>query len=90
VSHRTVAQILESARTEIGLSNRDLWIGCYGLGGHHSPQDLDTYLDGSVLPARAEYDLLAQTLNDHFVDVHLDHLVPYAEDLDLFPPLADV
>lgn len=85
MSEHTVSVILESARTIAGLSNVDLWIGYCGIGGHDSPAAVDTYLTGAALPARLEYDLLAQALNDRFIQLQLDHPVPYAEDIDPYP-----
>ena len=76
-----MAQILEAARQQAGLTNRDLWLGYCSLGGMAGPATLTAYLAGDVIPTRAEYDLVAQALNDTFVEAGDDHPVPYAEDL---------
>lgn len=85
MTDRAVGPILEAACAVAGLSHRDLWISYYALGGLQSPAVLDGYLTGAVVPGRGDYDLLAQALNDRFIQQELDHPVPYAEDLDPFP-----
>jgi hypothetical protein len=77
----TIAQILEAARQQAGLSHRDLWIAYCALGGMAGPEALDAYLLGNAIPDRVEYDVIAQTLNDCFVGAGADHPVPYAESL---------
>jgi hypothetical protein len=77
----TMAQILEAGRQQAGLSNRDLWIGSCSLGGMTGPDTLDAYLLGDAIPDRVEYDVIAQALNDSFVDAGGNHPVPYAESL---------
>ena len=76
-----MAQILEAARQRAGLTNQDLWIGYCSLGGAADPATLDAYLAGTVVPDGVEYDLIAQTLNDSFIETGDNHPVPYAEDL---------
>jgi hypothetical protein len=76
-----VAAILEAARQVCGLTNDELWIGYYSLGGTADPQTLGAYLAGTAIPSRGQYDVIAQALNDHFVDGGGNHPVPYDEDL---------
>ena len=73
--------ILDAARLRAGLTTRELWIGYCALGGKADPATLDTYLAGTAVPSRLEYDVLAQTLNDVHIAAGEDHPVPYAEDL---------
>jgi hypothetical protein len=77
----TMAQILQAAREQAGLSDRTLWISYYALGGMADPETLDAYLLGDATPDDAEYDVIAQTLNESFLEAGADHPVPYAEDL---------
>lgn len=85
MTDRAVGVILRAACMTAGMSNEELWIDYLALGGVDSPASVDAYLTGAAFPERAEYDLLAQALNDRFIQQHRDHPVPYAEDLDLFP-----
>jgi hypothetical protein len=78
---RSMAEILGAARMRAGLSERELWVGYLSLGGTAGPAALDAYLDGSATPSGAQYDVIAQALNDTFVARGENHPVPYAEDL---------
>ena len=78
---RPMAEILTTAREQAGLSERELWVGYYSLGGTADPQTLNAYLDGTVTPSGPQYDVIAQTLNEVFVGRGENHPVPYAEDL---------
>jgi hypothetical protein len=78
---QTMAQVLDAGRKRAGLSARDLWLGYHSLGGTADPVTLDAYLDGTATPTSAQYDVIAQTLNDVFVGRGENHPVPYAEDL---------
>jgi hypothetical protein len=82
VSAASTGEILEAARQVAGITNRDLWIRYYAIGGRARPEVLDGYLDSSVVADPAEYDVVAQALNDLFTDRGGNHPVPYAEDLD--------
>lgn len=73
--------ILEDARLRAGLTTSELWIGYCALGGMADPATLDSYLAGTAIPSRLEYDVIAQALNDVHLGAGADHPVPYAEDL---------
>jgi len=77
----TMAHVLEAGRQHAGISHRNLWIGYYSLGGMADPDTLDAYLLGDAIPDHGEYDVIAQALNESFVEAGGDHPVPYAEDL---------
>jgi hypothetical protein len=74
-----MSQILEAARQLSGLSVPELWWAYVVLGGTASPQDVEGFLAGSLHPDRAQYDRLAQALNDRFTDLGQNHPVPYFE-----------
>ena len=77
----TIATILDDGRARAGLTNRDLWVAYYSLGGFVSPDDLDSFLAGDTVPASADYNLIAQALNDVFIARGDNHPIPYYEDL---------
>jgi hypothetical protein len=56
---------------------------CQGLGGRLTPGLLESILGGRAIPGSADYDVIAQALNDSFVDRGQDHPVPYADDIGL-------
>jgi hypothetical protein len=79
----TVSEILQAGRRQAGVTRQELWIRYYAIGGGSSPETIDAYLDGSVVPHPADYDVVAQALNDALVGEGGEHAVPYAEDIGL-------
>jgi len=73
-------QILEAARVQAGMSFSELWVAYFALGGVSPPQVVRSYLDGVGTPL-ADYDVLAQAINERYVDRGGNHPVPYREDL---------
>ena len=70
---------IDAGRAELGMSARDLWVGYFAMGGNGTEADVDRWLSGaSPLPAR-DRNVLAQTLNERFADIGLDHPVAYSE-----------
>ena len=72
--------VLEAARIQAGMSFQELWIAYLALGGNAPPDVVRDYLGGSGIQ-RSDYDLLAQALNERFLDQGQNHPVPYHEDL---------
>jgi hypothetical protein len=61
----------------------DLWAAYFALGGMAGPGQLGQIIDGTVAPSHHDYDLIAQAINEAFLDQGSDHPVPYAEDIGL-------
>jgi hypothetical protein len=61
------------------ISVRDLWVGCFGLGANYSELQLEAFLYGALRPTSDEYNLMADVLNEHFMDIESNHLVRYIE-----------
>jgi hypothetical protein len=68
-----------------GLTFPVLWARYFALGGMSTPDLLQQILDGSQSPSRYDYDLIAQAINEAFLDQGNHHPVPYAEDIGLWP-----
>ena len=77
----SIAAILDGGRERAGLSNRDLWVAYCSLGGGATPGGLDSFLAGDAVPTGADYDLIAQALNDVFVSRGGNHPIPYYDDM---------
>ena len=61
------------------LSVHDIWLIYYSLGGTATSGELEAYLvDEGPLEA-AQQTVLAQSVNEVFLDAGLDHPVPYPE-----------
>lgn len=74
-------EILAAARNHLGMTEVQLWTDYVGLGGTRTFTQVTELLDGSLALTRFDYDLLAQALNDAFIERDEDHPVPYFEDL---------
>lgn len=58
-----------------------LWAGYFALGGMANPDQLREMIHGTDMPSHRDYDLIAQAINESFLDQGGDHPVPYAEDI---------
>lgn len=76
-----MSNALQTGRELAGLSVHDLWVAYWSIGGMATPQVLMSYLDGTHEPEAGDYDVVAQAINDQFVDRQMDHPVPYADEL---------
>jgi hypothetical protein len=56
-----------------GLSHDQLWLRCLAVGGTFSCDELEA--------ATYEHDVIAQALNDYFVERGQNHPVAYADEL---------
>ena len=70
------AVVTAQSMLEIDLSQ--LWIDAVGLGGTATIFELQSYLSGRGDLSSVEYDVVAQALNERFVDQQSDHPVPYS------------
>ncbi len=66
-----------------GLSIDELWLAYYALGGMASPSLVRSYLTDGTAEALEpiDYDVLAQAINERFVERGGNHPVPYRDDL---------
>ena len=70
---------IEAARQVLGWSMFRAWMGYFAVGGNGSPADVEKWLTTSAeLPPR-EHNLLAQAVNDGFLDRGLNHPVGYRD-----------
>ena len=60
-------EVLEAARVQAGMSFRDLWIEYLAVGGTAQPEVVRAYLRGRAAPP-IDYDMLAQAINDLFLE----------------------
>lgn len=70
---------LGAARLLLGVSFQDLWIGYFEVGGNGSVADVERWLGSAAVVPDREHNLLAQALNDEFVERGGDHPVAYRE-----------
>ena len=60
-----------------GMSMDELWLRQVSVGGTAGSLETEAYLLGLLTPDPYQYDLLAQALNEHFVERGQDHPVGY-------------
>jgi hypothetical protein len=70
---------LQAGREELDLSSEQLWIHCFALGADFTEQRLEGFLVDKPHPGRHDHNLIAQALNDRFIDRGQDHLVAYED-----------
>lgn len=69
---------LDLARRAAGLSQAELWMRYFGLGGMQPALELEAVVHGALVPAAHDHDVLAHALNERFTELGLNHPVPYA------------
>lgn len=75
-----LTDVLDLARQEAGLSIGALWLRYFELGGMGTALELEAYLHGALQPSAHEYDVLAHTLNERFVELGGNHPIAYSDD----------
>jgi hypothetical protein len=73
---------LERARRTLGLSQSDLWMRYFTLGGMSTALELEAILYGALVADSHDRDVIAVALNERFAELGGDHPVPYAGDDD--------
>jgi len=73
-------EIIEAARIQAAMSFDELWLAYFALGGACTPDKVRSYLGGTATHPM-DYDVLAQALNEKFVDSGGNHPVPYSDDI---------
>lgn len=77
-----IGAVLEAARVQAGMATIDVWLAYFALGGMESLAAVTAILSGTVVPSNLDYDLLAQAMNERFMDSGRDHPVPYHDEID--------
>jgi hypothetical protein len=71
---------LDRFRRDSGLSQAELWMRYFQLGGMSTAFQVEAMLYGALIPSAHEHDMLAHALNERFVELGGNHPVPYAPD----------
>jgi predicted DNA-binding ribbon-helix-helix protein len=73
--------ILDNYRQEAGLSQGELWLRYFELGGMSTGFELEAYLFGMLTPTARDHDVIAHALNERFSELGGDHPVAYLGDV---------
>ena len=74
--------VLEAGRVQAGMATIDVWLAYFALGGMESLPMVTSILMGTVVPSNSDYDMLAQALNERFMDHGQNHPVPYRDEME--------
>ncbi len=72
--------LLDRARLQVGLSQAELWLRYFELGGMSSALELEAFVCGVLVPDPHNHDVIAHALNERFVELGHNHPVPYLAD----------
>ena len=72
--------LLDRYRIDARLSNGELWLRYFELGGMSTGVDLEAFLLGFLQPSIHDHDVIAHALNERFVEMGGNHPVAYLED----------
>jgi hypothetical protein len=75
-----LSDTLDRARRDAMLSIGALWLRYFELGGMGTAIELEAYLYGALRPSAAEYDVIAQALNERFVQLGGIYTIPFSDD----------
>jgi predicted DNA-binding ribbon-helix-helix protein len=62
------------------LTHGELWLRYFELGGMCTGLELEAFLYGALEPSAHDHDVIAQALNERFVELGGAGAVPYSED----------
>lgn len=79
VGHIPDIAILDQARRKLGLSLNQLWMSYFTIGGKADRLEFDAFFHGVMRPDPFQYDMLAQAVNEQFMDRGDKERVPYAD-----------
>jgi hypothetical protein len=71
---------LEQGRVGSGLSLGELILRYFELGGMSSALELEAFLYHALEPTTHDHDVVAQALNERYVELGGNHPVPYWSD----------
>lgn len=70
---------LDQARRSAELSQTELWIRYFELGGMAMPLEVEAYSLGLLTPSAHDHEVLVHALNERFSELGRDHPVPYSD-----------
>ncbi|HUY07030.1 MAG TPA: hypothetical protein VMU99_07220 [Acidimicrobiales bacterium] len=75
--NQSKSAMLDRYRQEAGLSQGDLFLRYFELGGMATALELEAALFGALLPSMHDREVIAHALNERFVELGGNHPVPY-------------
>lgn len=78
----TPSSELDDARKDADLSQVELWLRYFGLGGMTPALEFEAILFGLLEPTVYDRDVIVHALNERFTELGRNHPIPYSEDLE--------
>lgn len=76
---------LDVARQDAGLTQHELWMRYFSLGGMTTALELEAVCHGAMKATAPDRDRIVHALNERFTELGRNHPVPYSDDTpDLF------
>jgi hypothetical protein len=73
---------LDTYRQEAGLSQGELWMRYFEMGGMSTAFELEAFLLGVLAPSAYDHDVIAHALNERFSELGANHPVAYHGDVN--------
>ena len=70
---------LEAGMARSEMTFEELWLRQVAVGGQAAALEIEAYVLGLLRVDNLQYDIIAQALNEHFVERGEDHPVGYSE-----------
>lgn len=71
---------LDLARLDAGLTQHDLWLRYFALGGMTPALELEAVCHGAMVATDPDRDRIVHALNERFTEMGRNHPLPYSED----------
>jgi hypothetical protein len=68
------------ARQAAGMSQEDLWMRYFALGGMSQPLELEAIVHNALQTTPHDHDVVVHALNERFSELGRNHPVPYSKD----------
>lgn len=78
----TADDSLDRARRDADLTQEDLWMRYFGLGGMAPAMELEAVCHGAMSTNDPDYDRIVHALNERFTELGRNHPVPYSPDAE--------
>lgn len=75
-----VSNALDLARQDAGLSQEQLWLRYFGLGGMTQPLELSAVVCGALLTSADDRDRIVHALNERFIELGRNPPLSYSDD----------
>lgn len=76
------ADRLNAARLEAGLTQGELWLRYFGLGGMTPALEVEAILYGVLTTTPHDHDVVVHALNERFTELGRNHPIAYSEGPD--------